>query len=285
KSTFSISKNKPPPNNKMEIQYDIGHYKTIRVLGEGRYATVYEGISKNGEIIAMKVLNKNLINTTNPDFIKNELAVFKKINEQKLKCKNILSFINFYDEIDNVFIILEYINGYTLQRVIFESFNTNKKIKAIDKKNYLIQIGNGLIYLHNLNIYHCDLKPENILIYDDNGTECVKILDFGCSHIALEGIASAKQLKFSGTAGFFTPEVYNDTSKNIKLKDLDTWAFTCLIYYCFVGKQPFVSKTFYLTVKNTQDINISYENTCKNIQKICKKVFIHENRAHLNELL
>lgn len=268
-----------------ELQIDIGKFKTVRVLGEGRYATVYEGISINGKRVAMKILNKYLIKGTNPDFIKNELAVYKKIEKEKVKCENIIHFISHFREKSNVIMILEYINGFTLRRVIFESFNSNKKISSSEKKIYLEQIGNGLKYLHSLNIFHCDLKPENVLIYDENGKIMVKICDFGCSHIIPEGVFDSIGLRFSGTAGFTTPEVYNDKQKLVKLVDIDTWAYTCLLYYCFVGKHSFETGTIYNTIRNVIEINVDYTGVCKNIANICTKVFKSGDRSKIDEII
>lgn len=271
----------------MDVQYNLGKYKTIRVLGEGRYATVYEGKSIDGKIVAIKVTSKYLINKTNPHFIENELEVFKRLSKEKEKCCNLLQYINFCEEKENAFFILEYIDGYTLQRVIFESFNTNKRITNSDKKDILLQIGNGLKYLHKLNIYHCDLKPENILIYNSNGKEMVKICDFGCSISSTSGTVIAKRLRFSGTPGYSTPEVYLDLQLPVKLMDVDTWAYTSILYYSFIGIQPFARANCYHTLKNVREINVTYTNIDQNIKNICEKVFIKETekRANLDTII
>ena len=150
----------------MDIQFNLGRYKTVKVLGEGRYATVYEGevldkkdsavrkeekenLVNEIEKVAIKVTSKLLIKKTNPEFIQNELRAYRKIEAQKKYCENIVKFIDFYEIEDNAFFILEYINGYTLQRVIYESFQANKKVTDQEKKGYLMQIGRGLQYLHN----------------------------------------------------------------------------------------------------------------------------------------
>lgn len=269
----------------MELQYNIGKFKTVRVLGEGRYATVYEGISLDGKKVAIKILSKSLIKSINPDYIKNELAVYKKIEKEKIKCENIPRFIDNFFEREYVFMILEYVDGFTLQRVIYESFNSNKKVSTFEKKVYLEQIGNGLNYLHSIDIFHCDLKPENILIYNGNGKILIKILDFGCSHITSDGTSDPKGLKFTGTPGFCTPEAYNDEHKLVRLEDVDTWAYTCLVYYCFVGKQPFQTETYFDSIKNVININVKYTGVHEKIEKICKKVFKYENRSNMGEII
>ena len=43
-------------------------------------------------------------------------------------------------------------------------------------RNILVQIVEGLAYMHKHGFFHRDLKPENVLC---NGTESIKLGDFG----------------------------------------------------------------------------------------------------------
>lgn len=279
----------------MEIQYELSEYRTVSVIGEGRYATVFEGVSKRGEKVAIKILSKNIINDANPNFTKNELNVYRKLERMTKKSECLLKFYDYYEFDDNHFFVLEFIDGHTLQRVIFESFlriksdslkyKEQKKASNIEKQSYLLQIGAGLQYLHANKIYHCDLKPENILVYpsSDSTTDKIKIIDFGCSKISDSTDIATSLLKFSGTPGYSTPEVYTDDSVN--LKDVDTWAYACTLYYCFTGKHPFVRDTIYLSIENLRKINVSYDSVHEDIQEICQTVFKRENRSGLNQII
>lgn len=80
----------------MELIYRIGKYKTIRVLGEGRYATVYEGINKaNKSRVAIKVTSKLLMEGTNPYFIESERKVYELLKSCEKYPPNIIEFYDY----------------------------------------------------------------------------------------------------------------------------------------------------------------------------------------------
>lgn len=61
-------------------------------------------------------------------------------------------------------------------REVSESTDVERVARSIKQfGSYLVQICDGMYYLHENSVYHCDIKPENILI---NGT-LAKIVDFG----------------------------------------------------------------------------------------------------------
>jgi len=47
-------------------------------------------------------------------------------------------------------------------------------------RRFVLQILNGIHFLHQNNIIHADLKPENILLKEMNKSG-IKIIDFGSS--------------------------------------------------------------------------------------------------------
>ena len=71
-------------------------------------------------------------------------------------------------------IVMEWIDGYTLEQMILEG-----KIDSSLCKKIICEICDALDYIHRKQILHRDLKPENIMI-THNGQH-VKIIDFGLS--------------------------------------------------------------------------------------------------------
>ena len=49
-----------------------------------------------------------------------------------------------------------------------------------------MQLAQGLLHLHNLNIVHCDLKTDNVVFYEDSGIFFPVIIDFGKSRLCSE---------------------------------------------------------------------------------------------------
>lgn len=76
-------------------------------------------------------------------------------------------------------------------------FESNKDHSKIDVINIILQIADGMIYLHNNNIFHRDIKEQNIMIKDG----IIKICDFGSStHFE-------KATTDTGTKGYKPPEM------------------------------------------------------------------------------
>lgn len=94
-----------------------------------------------------------------------------------------------FNELGNT-IVMEYIDGRTLDTYIAERKRTNKELKRI-----ITQICQALNYAHNHQIIHRDIKPQNILI--TNNGDNVKLIDFGLSdtdyHSALKEPAGSRK--------------------------------------------------------------------------------------------
>lgn len=118
---------------------------------------------------------------------------------QTLNHKNVVGFYGFFDDPQNVYIILELcrkrvnkLNNYTRRSfaeasvyfnmvvVIFQSMmELHKRRKALtecETRYYMKQILDGVNYLHQHKIIHRDLKLGNLFLSDDLQ---VKIGDFG----------------------------------------------------------------------------------------------------------
>ena len=96
----------------------------------------------------------------------------------------------------------------------------------------LIQVSEGLDYLHRQNIIYRDLKPQNILIVSrDMGVPMnAKLSDFGVSGLTTdEGL-----LSFEGTTGYMAPNI---TGKQVYDTSVDIFSFGILIREILTGKR------------------------------------------------
>lgn len=243
------------------------NYTIIRVLGEGRFSTVYESINiKNGDKVALKATCKLVSGFTHPTFIKNEIEAFKIIKHHP----NIIKYFDHFEDEETAYFVLEYFNGYTLQRIVFESYKRPLEVPLTLQmiKNYLKQILEGLKYLHSKNIYHCDLKPENIIIENEK----LKIIDFGCSIIS-ELPVNSKKLMYWGTPGYSPPETLSSDNQ-VFLENVDIWAVACNIYYIFKNKPPFQDASIYKTIQNVKNVDYDKEGMPKYPNFIINSIFI-----------
>src|SRR5262249_58972045 len=92
--------------------------------------------------------------------------------------------------IKKVHLLLEYVNGKTLDQV--------EKLTLGHLVQIFVRIASGLVHMHKKNVCHADLKPNNIML-GRNGS--VKIIDYG-----LAWIKHHSKGRIQGTPEYMAPE-------------------------------------------------------------------------------
>ena len=209
-------------------------YELIRIIGDGTYGIVYEGLNKETkEKVAIKKLKqkyKSLEECKN----KIEIKVLEKLNHENIiQLKEVIREYN-----GEVFYIFEYCDCNLLE-FIENHKEHNKKIPEQIIREIILQLTRGLKYLHSKHYLHRDLKPENILLvlnkYNiknqsmndiNNSNIKIKIADFG----TVKKIPTKEELtitEYVCTRWYRAPECvlrsdyYNEAS--------DIWAIGCIM--------------------------------------------------------
>lgn len=144
----------------------------------------------------------------------------------RLRHPNIISVLDYgYDTLNQPFYVMEYIeDGRDIRDVAIEK-------DKVGKTHLLVDLLQGLAYLHRNHIIHRDLKPENIMVV--NGS--VKVLDFGLSVIRTEQTQGQDE-ESAGTIAYMAPELFLGTPASIAS---DLYAIGVITYELFVGRHPF----------------------------------------------
>jgi len=203
------------------------HYELKEVIGKGKFGVVYLGIHKKTQKqVAVKVINKNNIKTLeDKELVKIEIDILKLCHHQ-----NIVRLLDHLENLDYIYIIIEYIEGGTLGQYIKKNnFNFTEQ----QASNIIYQIAQGVKYLHSYGIVHRDLKPDNILITQPNDLGVIKIMDFGLSRILSP---QEKLVDGFGTLSYVAPEVLLRAPYN---KEVDIWSLGVILYYILCGHLPF----------------------------------------------
>lgn len=155
-----------------------------------------------------------------------EITIHKSLHH-----KNIVQFYSFFDDPQNVYIILELCK----KRSMMELHKRRKIITDFECRYYIFQILDGLKYLHDRKIIHRDLKLGNLFLNDDL---MVKIGDFGlATTISYDG---ERKKTICGTPNYIAPEILNKKGHSY---EVDIWSVGCVMYTLLAGKPPFETKT------------------------------------------
>lgn len=122
----------------------------------------------------------------------------------------------------------------------------------------LIQVLEGLSYLHSKGIIHRDLKPQNILLVKDESGLQAKISDFGISKdMGSSGESSSAVL---GTIEYMAPEQFNPVKYGMGAKistNLDLWSFGIMVYELFTGGSLFGRRSANITSEHIMNAILS----------------------------
>ena len=146
----------------------IENYRIVSVLGKGGMGIVYKAFdTKLDRYVAIKMLNSQVVDKER--FIERFKREAK--NHAKLSHPNIVTVHGFIEYSNLLGIVMEYVEGESLEKVIERQgrFNLYDVIYII--KQLLLGIG----YAHSKGFVHRDIKPSNIILNKEGIT---KIMDF-----------------------------------------------------------------------------------------------------------
>jgi serine/threonine protein kinase len=227
----------------MEILNKYVYDPQMDLLGKGGFATVYKAYDKVLEMpVALKFFHPQ--DQANKYTIINEIKraiILAHPNIVKYYGVETLVNRNFHGQDEEVQIgVMEFVQEGQLK-----TFMSQNPLSTDQLKKLLIDILEGLKYLHSEGIIHRDIKPQNILLGRDKQNRLVaKIADFGISKSADSNQASASILL--GTIEYMAPEQFNPERYGVNKKigyNVDIWAFGVTAYYLLTGNLLFGSRS------------------------------------------
>ena len=198
-----------------------------RVLGKGVFGSVIIVKRKqDNEIYAMKRVKITGLSKRELENSFNEVRLLASLNH-----KNVIGYREaFYDKNSNTLnIVMEYADDGDLSTKIKNSLKNKCYFDEYTIWATLVQILEGLKYLHNSEIIHRDLKSANIFLTKKG---IVKIGDLNVSKIIGKNMAITQ----TGTPYYSSPEVWNDNPYDYKC---DIWSAGCIIYEMASLRMPF----------------------------------------------
>jgi len=202
----------------------LGKYEIVGVIGEGGMGSVYRARdSVIGRDVAIKVIQERVLNAPamRERFYREAQAA------GRLSHENIMVIHDIGEDEDTPYIVMEYLPGTDLRRVL----DSDEAMSLDQKLHIAIQICEGLLYAHEHDVVHRDIKPDNIRILRGDR---VKIMDFGIARLNADALTVTNTS--IGTPRYMSPEQI----KGVRVDNRsDIFSFGVVFYELITGTNPF----------------------------------------------
>lgn len=200
-------------------------YHVGRLIAEGGTARVYWGIDlRSGFPVAIKELKMR--------HFKNQIVrqKFKEVETQLylyMQHPNIPKLVDFIDmhEREQLYIVMEFIQGRSLEQYIYEEVGLIPERKALP---IFLEVLDAVAYLHNNGVLHLDIKSNNVMIQPDGR---IKLIDLGIA----SRMSDANSTGF-GTPAYMPPE---QSEKGQCGRYTDVFALGIMLFEMLTGTVPF----------------------------------------------
>ena len=219
----------------------ISHYDIIEKLGEGGMGVVYKARDTQLErFVAVKVLPAEKV--ADPERKRRFVQEAKAASA--LNHPNIITIYEIASDGDADFIVMEYVDGKTLDQLI-----GRKGLYFGEALKYAVQIADALAAAHSAGIIHRDLKPGNIMITSKG---LAKVLDFGLAKLVESAETNELTPTLSmrppnteegaivGTVAYMSPE--QAEGKKLDARS-DIFSFGGVLYEMTTGRRAFQGNT------------------------------------------
>ena len=216
-----------------------GRYQVVRPLGAGGMGSVclVEDTYLDNKQFAIKML---------PSFLVSNKRAYRQLKDEalvamKLVHPNIVQIRAFEENNGNPFLVMDYIEGQTLDDYLAE----NGTLSEEETIKLLKPIAAALDYAHGEGVVHRDVKPANVMIRQDGRPF---VLDFGIAREIQETMTRVTGKLSSGTLLYMSPEQLNGAPPK---KEQDVYSFAAMVYECLRGEPPFVRGQIEYQIVNT----------------------------------
>ena len=255
--------------DKYSIQKDFRKkYEYQSLIGSGAFGKVSLYLDRDSKTFkyAIKTIKKNIFKRHSIESIKREVNILRSLDHP-----NIVKYFETYEDECYLHIVMEYIAGDNLFRVLTDQKGFKFTERTISK--IMTCLLKAVLFLHHNGIIHRDIKPENIVFVEPNNFNALKLIDFGLS---IQQNAK-KDNRRVGTPYYMSPEMVRGNFNYAS----DVWSIGVILFIMVTGKQPFRGKSkeevFEKIKKGNYDKNTLNRAKCsKEVKDLIKKMLVTE---------
>ncbi|XP_073088600.1 serine/threonine-protein kinase ULK4 isoform X9 [Manis javanica] len=224
---------------------------------------LYEEIGRGSKTVVYKGRRKGTINFVAilcTDKCKRpEITNWVRLTHE-IKHKNIVTFHEWYETSNHLWLVVELCTGGSLEMVIAQDESLPEDVV----REFGIDLITGLHHLHQLGILFCDISPQKILL---EGPGTLKFSNFCFAKVEGENLEEFFALvaaeeeggdsgenvlkrnmksRVQGSLTYTAPEIVRGADFSVAS---DLWSLGCLLYEMFSGKPPFLESSSELIEK------------------------------------
>ncbi len=239
-----MSKVKPAP---LPPDTVIGGYRIVRKVAAGGFGVVYLAVDTEGQQVAVKEYLPSSLASRGPGELLPQVQP-EKLSLYRLGLKSffeegralaqishasVVSVLNFFRENETVYMVMNYLEGASLQEFIITARDIKKQkvFRESTIRSLYDEVLRGLRIVHQHKMLRLDIKPANIFVTDDNRAV---LIDFGATREVLS--KEGNFIRPMYTPGFAAPEMYRRDSSMGPWTDI--YAIGACIYASMQGYPP-----------------------------------------------
>lgn len=152
----------------------------------------------------------------------------------RLTHPHVVRFLDTGNEQNLSYIVMELLIGQTLR----EQLRARGSLSMPEVSSIVAQAALGLSAAHEANIVHRDVKPSNLFMALVEGSQQLKVIDFGIAKST--GLASGEGTASGivGSPGYMSPEQARGEALDHRT---DLWALAVVAFTLLTGREPFTA--------------------------------------------
>jgi serine/threonine-protein kinase len=226
---------KEPPVKQGDVLAE--KYLVESVLGVGGMGVVVEALH-------LELHESRAIKLLLPEVLEEKEAVERFLREARRSARLRSEHVVRVHDVDKLpsgapYVVMELLQGSDLRKIIKE----RGRLPVGEAVHYALQACEALAEAHAAGIVHRDLKPANLFLTTRNdGTPCVKVLDFGISKGPNDGDDElTKTQAVLGSPSYMSPEQMR-SARTVDART-DIWSLGVILYRLTTGELPFRAET------------------------------------------